>query len=155
MCVDYRSLNRKTRKEHYPLPLIDDQLDLLGGNSLFITLDLASGYYQIPVAVESQDKTAFVTPDGQYQYKRMPFGLANAPSVFQRAINKILGKAKNKFALVYMDDVLIPANSFNEGLERLEEVLQLISESGLTINLGKCNFFRTEIDFLAILAIRG
>lgn len=136
--MDYRSLNRKIRKEHYPLPLIDDQLDLLGGNSLFVTFDLASGYYQVPVAAKSQDKTAFITPDEQYQHKRMPFGLANAPSIFQRAINKILGKAKNKFALVYMDNILIPANSFDEGLERLEEVLQLISESGLTLKLGKC-----------------
>jgi len=148
LCVDYRSLNRKTIKEHYPLPLIDDQLDMLAGNSLFITLDLASGYYQIPVALESQDKTAFVTPDGQYQFKRMPFGLANAPSVFQRTMNKILARVKNNFALIYMDDILIPAHSFEEGLERLEEVLKIISETGLTLKLSKCNFFREEIDFL-------
>jgi len=121
---------------------------MLAGNSLFITLDLASGYYQIPIAAESQDKTAFVTPDGQYQFKRMPFGLANAPSVFQRTMNKILAKVKNKFALVYMDDVLIPSRSFEEGLERLEEVLKTVSENGLTLNLSKCSFFRKEIDFL-------
>lgn len=148
ICVDYRSLNRKTVKEHYPLPLIDDQLDRLAGNSIFITLDLASGYYQIPIAPELRDKTAFVTPDGQYQFKRMPFGLANAPSVFQRTMNQILAKVKNKFALIYMDDILIPARSFEEGLGRLEEVLRIISESGLTLNLSKCNFFRKEIDFL-------
>jgi len=82
---------------------------LLAGNSLFTTLDLASGYYQIPVALKLQDKTAFVTPDGQYQFKRMPFGLANAPSVFQRSMDKILTEVKNKFALIYMDDILIPA----------------------------------------------
>lgn len=78
----------------------------------------------------------------------MPFGLANAPSVFQRTMNKILAKVKNKFALVYMDDVLIPSRSFEEGLERLEEVLKIISENGLTLNLSKCSFFRREIDFL-------
>lgn len=146
LCVDYCSLNRKTIKKHYPLSLIDDQLDMLAGNSLFITLDLAFGYYQIPVALESQDKTAFVTPDGQYKYKRI--GLANAPSAFQRTMNKILAKVKNKFALIYMDDILIPAHSFEEGLERLKEILKIISESGLTLNLSKCNFFRKEIDFL-------
>lgn len=147
LCVDYRALNRKTVKEHYPLPLIDDQLDTLTGNSLFITLDLASGYYQIPIADESQDKTAFTTPDGQYQFKRMPFELANAPSVFQRTMNKTLAKIKDKFVLVYMDYVLIPARSFEERLERLEEVLKVINESGLTLNLSKCSFFARRSTF--------
>lgn len=148
LCIDYRALNNKTKKEHYPLPLIDDQLDMLAGNSLFITLDCASGYYQLPIADSSQDKTAFVTPDGQYQFKRMPFGLANAPSVFQRAMNKILAKSKVDFAIIFMDDILIPAKSFNEGLERLGKVLELLSEAGLTLKLKKCNFFFKEIDFL-------
>jgi len=79
------------------------------------------------VALKSQDKTAFVTPDGQYQFKRMPFGLANAPSVFQRSIDKILTEVKNKFALIYMDDILIPTRTVDEGLERLEKVLKLIN----------------------------
>lgn len=148
LCVDYRALNRKTKREHYPLPLIDDQLDMLSGHSVFITLDLASGYYQIPITESSQDKTSFVTPDGQYNFKRMPFGLANAPSLFQRAMNKILTKSKLKYALVYMDDVLIPAHSFDEGLSRLEEVLGLLQEAGLTLKLKKCHFFYKEIDFL-------
>jgi len=78
----------------------------------------------------------------------MPFGLANAPSVFQRTMNKMLAKVKNKFALIYMDDILIPARSFEEGLERLDEVLKIVSENGLTLNISKCSFFRKEIDFL-------
>ncbi|KAG6464992.1 hypothetical protein O3G_MSEX014865 [Manduca sexta] len=146
LCVDYRALNNKTRKEYYPLPLIDDQLDRLAGNSLFISLDLASGYYQIPIELKSQDKTAFVTPDGQYQFKRMPFGLANAPSVFQRTMNKILLKVN--YTIVYMDDVLIPAQSFDQGLMRLGEVLQIFSDSGLTLKIKKCYFFCTELEFL-------
>ncbi|CAK1589624.1 unnamed protein product [Parnassius mnemosyne] len=121
---------------------------MLSGNSLFITLDLASGYYQIPISEQSQDKTAFVTPDGQYQYTRMHFGLANAPSLFQRTMNKILTKSKVKYVLVYMDDVLIPARNFDEGLGRLEEVLGLLREAGLTLRLKKCYFFFEEIDFL-------
>lgn len=146
LCVDYRALNNKTKKEHYPLPLIDDQLDRLVGNSLFTSLDLASGYYQIPVAVKSQDKTAFVTPDGQYEFKRMPFGLANAPSVFQRAMNKVLSKVN--YTIVYMDDVLIPSETFDQGMRRLKEVLQLFKDAGLTLKIKKCNFFCTELEFL-------
>lgn len=138
LCVDYRALNNKTRKKHYPLPLIDDQLDRLAGHNLFISLDLAPGYYQIPEAQHSQDKTSFVTSDGQYQSKRMPFGLANAPSVFQRAMNKVLGKLA--YVIMYMDDVLIPAYSFEEGMNRLNEVLSLIKESGLTLKLKKVLF---------------
>ncbi|CAG9785319.1 unnamed protein product [Diatraea saccharalis] len=148
LCVDYRALNRKTKKEHYPLPRIEDQLDQLAGNKIFTSLDLASGYYQIPIAEESKHKTAFVTPDGQYEYNRMPFGLVNAPSVFQRTINKILLEARVKFAIVYMDDVLIPARDFDEGIRRLEEVLGLLKRGGLTLRLNKCNFFMETIDFL-------
>ncbi|KAL0895777.1 hypothetical protein ABMA27_011827 [Loxostege sticticalis] len=148
LCVDYRALNRKTKKEHYPLPRIEDQLDLLAGNKLFTSLDLASGYYQIPIAEESRSKTAFVTPDGQFEYNRMPFGLVNAPSVFQRTMNKILHDAKIKYAIVYMDDILIPCKDVTEGLKRLEEVLALLKQGGLTLKLAKCNFFMDTIDFL-------
>lgn len=148
LCVDYRALNRKTKKEHYPLPRIEDQLDQLAGNNVFTSLDLASGYYQISIAEESRHKTAFVTPDGQYEYNRMPFGLVNAPSVFQRTINKILLEAKIKYAIVYMDDVLIPSKDVTEGLNRLEEVLELLKKGGLTLKLSKCHFFLETIDFL-------
>lgn len=148
LCIDYRALNRKTKKDHYPLPRVEDQLDLLAGNKLFTSLDLASGYYQIPIAENSRSKTAFVTPDGQYEYNRMPFGLVNAPSVFQRTINKILNDAKVKYALVYMDDVLIPSKDFAEGMQRLEEVLILLRDGGLTLKLSKCKFFFETIDFL-------
>ncbi|CAH2216929.1 jg27676, partial [Pararge aegeria aegeria] len=148
LCVDYRALNRKTKKDHYPLPRIEDQLDLLAGNSLFISLDLASGYYQIPINENSRVKTAFVTPDGQFEYNRMPFGLVNAPSVFQRTMNKILADAKIKYALVYMDDILIPCKSFDEGLARLKEILDLLKRGGLTLKISKCNFFLDKIDFL-------
>lgn len=149
LCVDYRALNRKTKKEHYPLPRIEDQLDLLSGCSWFTTLDLASGYYQIPIAEESKEKTAFVTPQGQFEYNRMPFGLVNAPSVFQRTMNKIIQKSPvRSYALVYMDDILIPSKSFDEGMHRLEEVLQLLQSSGLTLKMSKCSFFFDKIDYL-------
>lgn len=148
LCVDFRALNMKTIKDHYPIPRVEDQLDSLSGNTLFTTLDLASGYYQIPIAEESTQLTAFVTPDGQYEYLRMPFGLVNAPSVFQRTINKILASAKVKFAIVYMDDILIPSKDVDQGVSRLKEVLDLLRKGGLTLKLSKCNFFFDKIDFL-------
>ncbi|KAL0812161.1 hypothetical protein ABMA28_009538 [Loxostege sticticalis] len=148
LCVDYRALNRRTKRDHYPLPRIEDLLDQLSGQTLFTTLDLASGYHQIAIAERSKEKTAFVTPEGQYEYNRMPFGLANAPAVFQRVIHKILNKTKVPYVIIYMDDILIPSKTFDEGLQRLEEVLRLLQEAGLTLKMEKCNFFQESIVFL-------
>lgn len=148
LCVDYRALNSRTKRDHYPLPRIEDLLDQLSGSCLFTSLDLASGYHQIPIAEQSREKTAFVTPDGQYEYTRMPFGLANAPAVFQRAIHKILSKSKAGYVIIYMDDILIPSKDFEEGLLRLEEVLDLLKQAGLTLKLEKCSFFQEQIEFL-------
>ncbi|CAG9086928.1 unnamed protein product [Plutella xylostella] len=148
LCIDFRALNSKTVKDKYPLPLIEDQIANLSGNMFFTTLDLASGYYQIPMAPESRHLTAFVTPDGLYEFKRMPFGLANAPALFQKMINKILGSKRFTSALAYMDDLLVPSVSIEEGFQRLEEVLQLLKSAGLTLKLSKCSFFDTQIEYL-------
>lgn len=148
LCVDFRALNNKTVKDRFPLPLIDDQISNLSGNYFFTTLDLASGYYQIPMAKDSRHLTGFVTPDGHYEFKRMPFGLANAPAVFQRMVNKILGSRRFEYALAYLDDVLIPSKSVNEMFERLEDVLKLFREYGLTLKLSKCRFFDTTVSYL-------
>lgn len=148
LCVDFRALNNKTIKDRFPLPLIEDQISNLSGNAYFTTLDLASGYYQIPMAPGSRHLTAFVTPDGHYEFLRMPFGLANAPAVFQRMINKILGNRRFEYALAYLDDVLIPSKDVNEMFRRLEEVLKLCREYGLTLKLSKCRFFDTTVSYL-------
>lgn len=148
LCVDFRALNRKTVKEHYPLPRIDDQLDNLSGFKYFTTLDLASGYYQVPIAEDSKHKTAFVTPEGQYEFNRMPFGLANAPAVFQRIVNKVLGKSRFGTAMAYMDDIIIPSKTVEEGLAKLTTILGLLQQARLTLKLSKCNFFMTVVDFL-------
>lgn len=109
---------------------------------------MAQGYYQVPVAPESIHKTAFVTPDGQNEFLRMPFGLANAPATFQRMINNVLGNLRFDKVIVYLDDILIPSQDFHEGLYILGEVLQLFSNSNLKLNIDKCSFFKDTIDFL-------
>lgn len=148
MCIDYRALNRKTVKDKYPLPRMDDLLDSLNGSKYFTTLDLASGYHQIPLDEESVPKTAFVTPDGHFEFLRVPFGLANAPAVFQRAINRILGPLRFETAMAYLDDVLIPSVSIKEGIERLESILKLFRTAGLTLRLSKCSFLQENIEYL-------
>lgn len=112
MYVDYRMINRKTVKNKYALPRIDDLLDNIEDNKFYTTLDLASGYLQIPVDKDSIMETAFVTPDGHYEYLWMPFGLVNAPAVFQRAMKKILGYLRYHTAMAYLDDVLVRSKTF-------------------------------------------
>lgn len=148
LCIDYRALNKKTVRENYPMPLIDDQLDVLAGHQYYTTLDLASGYYQIPIREEDKYKTAFVTPDGHFEFTRMPFGLANAPATFQRIMNQVLGSIRHREALAYLDDVIIPAKDYPQGMDRLENVLKLFSTAGLTLKLSKCLFFGDKVDYL-------
>ena len=106
-CVNYKPLNDVTKKDNYPLPRIDEILDSLNEAQWFTTLDLASEYWQIKMRPEDQEKTAFITKYGTYEFKVMPFGLCNAPATFQRIMDKVLGELKNKFVMVYLDDVII------------------------------------------------
>ncbi|XP_076299604.1 uncharacterized protein LOC143218356 [Lasioglossum baleicum] len=137
-----------SRREVYEEKRRNDQLDRLRGQKHYTSLDLFSGYYQVLVDPKSRDKTAFVSPDGQYQFKRMPFGLCNAPSVFQRMINTVLGSLKYDIALAYLDDVIIPSMTVEEGLARLTTIFTVFREAGLTINLRKCHFFKSQIEYL-------
>ncbi|KAH0811943.1 hypothetical protein GEV33_010848 [Tenebrio molitor] len=113
-----------------------------------ILVDLKAGYHQIPMAEDSKKFTAFITPDGHYQYTRMPFGLTNAPAVFQRAINMALGLLRHEYALVYLDDILVISKTVEEGLERLDNVLNALNKAGLTLNLEKCEFLKNSIEYL-------
>ncbi|XP_064210819.1 uncharacterized protein LOC135265341 [Tribolium castaneum] len=148
LCVDYRALNAITVKDRYPLPLIADQLDRLSGNRYFTSLDLAQGYHQVPMHSDSIHKTAFVTPDGHYEYLRVPFGLANSPAVFQRIINQMLGNMRHDQVLAYMDDLLIPSVDVATGLELLRKVLELIRDAGVKLKVAKCSFLQEKIDYL-------
>lgn len=148
LCVDYRELNSNTVPDRFPLPLIEDQVARLGGSHFLTCLDMASGFHQIPVHPESIEKTAFVTPDGQWEYLATPFGLRNAPSVYQRCVLKALGDLAYQYVVSYMDDLVIIASTIEQALERLETVLTILSEAGFSLNLSKCSFIKTKIEFL-------
>ena len=122
LCVDYRLLNSKTRKDAFPLPRIEESLDALSGARWFSTLDLASGYNQVPMAEQDHSKTAFCTPFGLFEFNRMPFGLCNAPSTFQRLMQRMFGDQQGQSLLLYLDDIIIFSSSVEQHL--LEMVLQ-------------------------------
>lgn len=148
LCIDYRALNKITILDKYPMPRIEDLIDRLQGSTIFTSLDLKSGYYQIIMSAESIHKTAFITEDGHYEFLRLPFGLVNAPSCFQQMMNKIMGNLRFGKVILYFDDILLISESVEENLKLLETVLQIFKEHGLTINLKKCHFLKTEIEFL-------
>jgi hypothetical protein len=148
-CVDYRALNKITKKDVYPLPRIDETLEALGGALLFTTLDLRAGYWQIRMAQQDRDKTAFMTKRGLYRFKRMPFGLMNAPSTFQRMMNGVLRGLTWTTCLVYLDDIIVFTRG---GIERhvveLASVLERLSTAGLTLKLKKCVFATQFMEYL-------
>lgn len=148
LCVDYRQLNSKTRKDAFPLPRIEESLDALSGACLFSTLDLASGYNQVPVLEKDKPKTAFCTPFGLFEYNRMPFGLCNAPSTFQRLMQRIFGDQNCQSLLLYLDDVVVFSSTVAQHLERLEVVLQRLQKEGLKAKLEKCAFCKSEVSYL-------
>ena len=147
-CVDYRRLNKITKKDVYPLPRIDDALDHLCHAKYFSSMDLKTGYWQIEVDERDREKTAFITPDGLYEFKVMPFGLCTAPATFQRVMDTVLAGLKWHTFLVYLDDVVVFARNFDEHLARLESVLEAIRTSGLTLKPEKCRFAYEELKFL-------
>ena len=147
-CVDYRQLNAVTHQDAYPLPRIDETLDNLGGAVYFSTLDLQSGYWQVPVAEADREKTAFITPQGLYQFKRMPFGLTNAPATFQRLMHCVLRGLSPLLCLVYLDDIIIFSKSFEEHLQHTIAVLTALREAGLKIKPKKCHLLCIEVKFL-------
>ena len=130
-CVDYRRLNSLTVKDAYPLPRIDDSLRLLGNQQWFSTMDLASGYWQVAMSPDAQKKAAFVTNEGLFQFRVMPFGLCNAPATFERLMDRVLCGMRWSRCLVYLDDVISFGKSIPEAIWRLEEVLARLSDFGL------------------------
>lgn len=156
MVVDYRALNQITVKVRHPLPLINDHVDRLGNSKYFSSLDMVSGFHQLRVSEESINKTAFITPEGHYEYCKVPYGLANAPVIYQKIITKTLKPyIESGSVLVYIDDVLLLTDTIEENLTLLDAVLKTLTEAGFSINLKKCNFLTNEIEYLGRIISDG
>jgi hypothetical protein len=147
-CIDYRGLNAQTKADAFPLPNPSDIFDDLAGSKYFATIDMKSGFWQIPMLARDKEKTAFCVPGGHYQFCRMPFGLINATATFQRTMQAILSSLVGKCAHVFVDDIVVYANSMEQLLERLDSVFDKISAAGLTLNAKKCSLFQTTIELL-------
>lgn len=148
MVIDYRSLNEKTIGDAYPLPNIVDILDQLGTAKYFTILDLASGFHQIPMSPVDAPKTAFSTPHGHYQFKRMPFGLKNAPATFQRLMDNVLSGLQGNELFVYMDDIVIYARSLQEHEVKFKKLMHRLRNANLKLQPDKCEFLRQEVAYL-------
>ena len=147
-CVDYRRVNSLTKVDEFPLPRIDDTLDLLTGQQYFTTLDLATGYWQVRMDPASKEKTAFTTYSGLYQFRKMPFGLVNAPATFQRLMEVVLAGLARTTCMVYLDDILVFGQDLAEHNTNLEMVLTRLREAGLRLKPAKCHLARQHVEFL-------
>ncbi|QLL32141.1 hypothetical protein HG536_0C03090 [Torulaspora globosa] len=143
LCVDYRVLNEATIKDPFPLPRIEVLLAKIGNSAVFSSLDLHSGYHQIPVKEEDIPKTAFTIHNGKYQYRVMPFGLVNAPSTFSRYMADIFRDLP--FVLVYLDDIVVMSTTTTEHISHLDTVLSRLKDHQLIAKEKKCQFLQKGI----------
>lgn len=148
LTVDYRKLNAITRADRYPLPRIDDTLHAAKQTRYMTTLDLKSGYHQVSVRECDRDKTAFICPFGTFRYTRMPFGLRNAPSTFQRMIDRFRAGLQNIRLLGYLDDLIILSSTFSEHVENIQQVFDRLRLFKLKLNRSKCCFIRSSVKYL-------
>ena len=157
MCIDYRQLNKRTIKDAYALPRIDDILDILNGKKWFSVIDLKAGYWQVDVAEEDRGYTAFsVGPFGLYECCRLPFGLSNSPATFQRLMQEVLGDLNMQCSTVYLDDIIIFSDSFEDHLRHMELVFARLRKFGLKLNPAKCKFFQRKVKYLGhIISAEG
>ncbi|GJY10096.1 putative reverse transcriptase domain-containing protein [Tanacetum coccineum] len=148
MCIDYRELNKLTVKNRYPLPRIDDLFDQLQGSSVYLKIDLRSGYHQLRVREEDIPKTAFRTRYGHYEFQVMSFGLTNAPAVFMDLMNRVCKPYLDKFVIVFIDDILIYSKNKQEHEEHLKQILELLKKEELYAKFSKCEFWISKVLFL-------
>ena len=147
VCVDYRKLNEVTTADPYYMATMDEILERVGKSKIMSKIDLAKGFYQVEVEATSQEKTAFVSPYGKYQFRRMPFGLKNAPAMFQRLMEVVLGDCY-EFSAPYIDDVVVFSEDAEEHVQHLKRVLEALRKYGLTIKEEKCEWGRVRLEYL-------
>ena len=148
MCIDYRALNKKTIKNRYTIPRIDELIDELWGDKYFSKIDLHSGYHQIRVRDQDISKIAFRCHYGHYEFLVMPFGLTNALATFQSCMNHTFRVQLRKFLLVFFDNILIYSKTWEEHLQHLDEVLSILEEHSLYAKMSKCEFGMKEMLYL-------
>ena len=149
MCVDYRQLNNRTKKDAYALPIVEQILENLSGNSYFTVLDAKSGYHQVNINEEHKERTAFtVGPMGFYEYNRMPFGLSNSPATYQRLMEECLGDLHLSICFIFLDDLIIFSRTYEEHMERLQLVFDRLRATGLKLSPKKCNFLMERVKYV-------
>ena len=147
-CVDYRQLNKVTKKDAYPLPRIDESLDALAGASWFSTLDLVSGYWQCEMEDKDKPKTAFTTHMGLFQFQVLPFGISNAPSCYERLMELVLRGLRWEKCLCYLDDIIVFGSDFEQAVKNLKTVFDRLRSANLTLKPSKCDLFQQKVSFL-------
>ena len=157
-CVDYRGLNSMTKADSFPLPRNGDLLDQLGRSRYFSTIDLALGFRQIRMHPTSQEKTAFATQQGLFEFRVMPFRLTNAPAVFQRLMQQVITplnpSAGPDFVSVYLDDILVFSRSLEDHMQHLKIVIQRLDDASLKQKPRKCRFAQRELEYLGHIVSR-
>lgn len=148
MCVDFRTLNRRTVPDQYTVPRIEDALACLSGSKWFSVLDLRSGYYQVPMSDSDKEKTAFICPAGFFQFERMPQGVTGAPATFQRIMEQTVGDMNLLEVLVYLDDLIVFGATLEEHETRLLKVLDRLRDEGLKLSLDKCQFCQPSVTYV-------
>lgn len=156
LCIDFRRINKQIVKDRYPLPIIEHQIDRLQDSVVFSTLDLENGFFHVPIKERSKKYTGFVVKDGQYEFNRVPFGLYNSPSVFQRFINVVFRPLeKQGIMLTYLDDIVVLGKTNEEAMVNLGKVLDEASQNGLQIKWKKCQFLQRKIKYLGYVVENG
>ena len=147
LCIDYRKLNDITEPDPYYIPLISEIIDKVGEARFLSKIDLAKGFYQVPLSQDAQAKSAFTTLFGKFEFRRMPFGMKNAPATFQRLMDTVL-VGQDQHAAPYLDDVLIFSTTWEDHLRHIRRVLTCLEKAGLTVKPGKCSWGQEVLEYL-------